>query len=39
MLKQGRLPVLVDFGLARSFSDEAQKLTSTGAAVGTPAYM
>jgi LSD1 subclass zinc finger protein len=39
MLKHGREPVLMDFGLARSYAGDSQRLTSTGAAVGTPAYM
>jgi formylglycine-generating enzyme required for sulfatase activity len=32
-------PVLMDFGLARSFSEQGRRLTQTGAALGTPAYM
>jgi serine/threonine protein kinase len=32
-------PILMDFGLARSFTAESRRLTSTGAVVGTPVYM
>jgi serine/threonine protein kinase len=32
-------PVLMDFGLARSYQHESRGLTALGAAVGTPAYM
>ncbi|MBI1913462.1 MAG: SUMF1/EgtB/PvdO family nonheme iron enzyme [Planctomycetes bacterium] len=32
-------PVLMDFGLARSFTGQSRQLTATGASVGTPAYM
>jgi formylglycine-generating enzyme required for sulfatase activity len=39
MLRHGKEPVLMDFGLARGYADDGQRLTSTGAAVGTPAYM
>ena len=31
--------VLADFGIARSMSSEAQQLTMTGVAIGTPTYM
>lgn len=30
---------IIDFGLAKSTSDDIQRLTSTGAMLGTPAYM
>ena len=33
------LPRLVDMGLARAFTDQAQRLTLTGELVGTPYYM
>jgi formylglycine-generating enzyme required for sulfatase activity len=39
MLKPDGVPVLLDFGLARSFGERATRLTNTGAVVGTPAYM
>jgi hypothetical protein len=32
-------PVLMDFGLARSFTEQGRRLTQSGAALGTPAYM
>jgi serine/threonine protein kinase len=32
-------PVLLDLGLARSFTDRKQRLTATGRVLGTPAYM
>jgi formylglycine-generating enzyme required for sulfatase activity/serine/threonine protein kinase len=32
-------PVLLDFGLARSFQSSSQRLTATGATLGTPVYM
>lgn len=32
-------PVIADFGLAKLANRDAEKLTATGAAVGTPAYM
>ncbi|MBI1913281.1 MAG: SUMF1/EgtB/PvdO family nonheme iron enzyme [Planctomycetes bacterium] len=35
----GGEPVLVDFGLARSFDGKTQTLTDTGERLGTPAYM
>jgi formylglycine-generating enzyme required for sulfatase activity len=39
MIRDSREPILMDFGLARSFADEGERVTSTGMAVGTPAYM
>jgi hypothetical protein len=39
LLKQGREPVLMDFGLARRIGEEATPLTNVGAMVGTPGYM
>jgi serine/threonine protein kinase len=38
LLRAGDDPVIMDFGLARSLSP-SDRLTRTGAAVGTPAYM
>jgi hypothetical protein len=35
----GERASLLDFGIARSYADDATKLTSTGLAVGTPQYM
>jgi len=32
-------PMIMDFGLARSYTEAAKQLTSTGVALGTPAYM
>jgi hypothetical protein len=32
-------PVLMDFGLARSFTAQSQRLTSTGTPLGSPSYM
>jgi serine/threonine protein kinase len=32
-------PVLMDFGLARVFTDDSLRLTRTGATLGTPTYM
>ena len=39
LLRPGGEPVLMDFGLARSFTEQSRRLTQTGAALGTPAYM
>jgi formylglycine-generating enzyme required for sulfatase activity len=39
LLRPGGEPVLMDFGLARSFTEEGQRLTGIGVVVGTPAYM
>jgi formylglycine-generating enzyme required for sulfatase activity/serine/threonine protein kinase len=39
MLRPSGEPVLMDFGLARSFQQTSQRLTVTGAAMGTPSYM
>jgi LSD1 subclass zinc finger protein len=38
MLRAGDDPVIMDFGLARAL-DQGDRLTRTGAVVGTPAYM
>jgi serine/threonine protein kinase len=39
LLRTDGEPILVDFGLARSFLTETPLLTATGAVCGTPAYM
>jgi formylglycine-generating enzyme required for sulfatase activity/serine/threonine protein kinase len=39
MLRPGGEPVLMDFGLARSFHESGQRLTATGTTMGTPSYM
>ena len=39
LLRPNGEPVLMDFGLARSFTEQSRRLTRTGAALGTPAYM
>lgn len=39
MLDARQEPVIVDFGLARMISGDAETLTKTGAVMGTPAYM
>jgi formylglycine-generating enzyme required for sulfatase activity len=39
LLRPNGEPVLMDFGLARSFTEQGQRLTSSGTPVGTPAYM
>src|SRR5262249_5664837 len=39
MIQPDGEPVLMDFGLARSFTGQTRQLTATGASVGTPAYM
>jgi formylglycine-generating enzyme required for sulfatase activity len=39
LMRPGGEPVLMDFGLARSFRDQNQRLTGSGVPVGTPAYM
>jgi serine/threonine protein kinase len=39
LLRPSGEPVLMDFGLARSFTEQGQRLTSSGVPVGTPAYM
>jgi len=39
MIVEGRKPVLLDFGLARSYTSHSQHLTATGAQMGTPLYM
>src|SRR5207248_236356 len=38
LLKAGNEPVVMDFGLARSATG-TDRMTATGAALGTPAYM
>jgi hypothetical protein len=37
VLQDGKVPVLLDFGVAREM--DSQTLTKTGAAIGTPGYM
>jgi serine/threonine protein kinase len=39
MVRPDGEPVLMDFGLARSFTAQSRQLTALGATVGTPAYM
>jgi serine/threonine protein kinase/formylglycine-generating enzyme required for sulfatase activity len=39
LLKADGEPVVMDFGLARLFEGDSQRLTASGAVVGTPAYM
>jgi tRNA A-37 threonylcarbamoyl transferase component Bud32 len=39
VLMDGDVPKLADFGLAKDIDGDAVKVTSTGAPVGTPAYM
>ena len=39
MLRPDGTPVLMDFGLARSFTAQSRQLTAAGAMIGTPAYM
>ncbi len=39
MVRDGGEPVLMDFGLARSFTAQSQRLTTTGTPMGSPAYM
>ena len=39
LLRPNGEPVLMDFGLARSYTEQTRRLTQTGAALGTPAYM
>ena len=39
LLLTGEHTLVVDFGVARAVGDEAQHLTGTGLAIGTPAYM
>src|SRR5437762_3426760 len=38
MQKHGREPIIMDFGLARSYAG-SDRLTTTGTPLGTPAYM
>ena len=39
LLRPNGEPVLMDFGLARSFTNQNQRMTQTGAALGTLPYM
>ena len=39
MITAEQAPVILDFGLARNVTEDAQSLTRTGQFVGTPAYM
>ena len=39
LVREDGEPVVMDFGLARSFSDPGQRMTVTGQVVGTPVYM
>ena len=39
LLLTGGHVLVADFGVARAMGDEGQRLTSTGLAIGTPAYM
>src|SRR5262249_2924986 len=39
LLRPNGEPVLMDFGLARSFTEQNQRLTGSVAVLGTPAYM
>ncbi len=39
MMRSTGEPVLMDFGLARSYAAQSRRLTAEGAALGTPAYM
>ncbi|MBI1914028.1 MAG: protein kinase [Planctomycetes bacterium] len=39
ILRSDGEPILMDFGLARSFTAQGRGITRTGALVGTPAYM
>ena len=39
ILRPTGAPVLLDFGLARSYTAQSQRLTTLGAPLGTPAYM
>ena len=39
MVRKSGEPVLMDFGLARSYSADSRKLTRMGSPLGTPAYM
>jgi formylglycine-generating enzyme required for sulfatase activity/serine/threonine protein kinase len=39
MLRPNGEPVVMDFGLARSYTEQTRRLTRMGAALGTPPYM
>jgi serine/threonine protein kinase/formylglycine-generating enzyme required for sulfatase activity len=39
LVREDGEPVVMDFGLARSFSDPGQRMTATGQVMGTPVYM
>ncbi len=39
MLRASGEPLLMDFGLARSFTSQTERLTSIGTPLGSPAYM
>src|SRR3954471_16720021 len=39
LLRPSGEPVLMDFGLARSFTGQGRQVTQTGQSLGTPAYM
>jgi serine/threonine protein kinase len=39
MIDKKNEPVIMDFGLARQFTQEGERLTQSGALIGSPAYM